>query len=247
MSLVSVLTLGWEQPPADAVTAVSLHQGASGANEYTAAVERALRPKAPFVDVLALDRLFRKRTGGFDQVKQLVGALAAIDGGSEEFDTIRCYVDVFAYAFLRGAKNFDFLLPEAPDVRGSYRSGEQDLLQRVAALEAFERDGTPLPPNLHLSREDYLALRAVLTKPLARDERRTLAAFLVSGPSTLEEISMDLGLNYTLSQRVLGAFEPCHLFDRTEDGRYRIRAEALPMVVFGLRETLGLDYLSWLE
>ncbi len=67
---------------------------------------------------------------------------------------------------------------------------------------------------------------------------------MVSGPSTIEEISIDLGLNYTLGQRTVGVFHDQAILERNPDGSYVIAESALPMVVFVLRETFGLDLLE---
>ena len=57
-------------------------------------------------------------------------------------------------------------------------------------------------------------------------------------------ISSDLGLNYSLSQRTISVFEPASIVEHRGDGVYAIAALALPLVIFGLREVLGIDLLS---
>ncbi|MGK7894809.1 MAG: hypothetical protein AB4372_14630, partial [Xenococcus sp. (in: cyanobacteria)] len=61
----------------------------------------------------------------------------------------------------------------------------------------------------------------------------------------------DIGLNYTLGQKTLGIFERIDVVKRQEQEkqkekestRYVIVKEALPVVIFCLRETIGLDLL----
>ena len=194
--------------------------------------------------ITGLDALFRRRTGGFAPLKQFLGALALLPPQSDYPQPLTCQIDAFAWSFLKGAKNLDLLLPAAPHsaaMRAEYQRWRKD----IRALERFERLGLPLPQPGAISADAYLALRAIVTRPSARDERRALASLLVSGPSTLAEITDDLGLNYSLGERSLAVFEskPLALLKR-RDECFSLRAETLPLVLFGLRETMGLDLLD---
>jgi len=87
----------------------------------------------------------------------------------------------------------------------------------------------------------------VISRLSARDEQRTLAVLLVCGPLTRNEISSDLGLNYSLNQRILAALQATGAIDSRLDGddtRYLISETALPVTLFVVREIIGLDLLT---
>jgi hypothetical protein len=189
--------------------------------------------------------------GGYSEIKNFVAALISIVTKNNNFGDVKCRVDVFCYAFLKGAKNFDFLLPESKnnltqeeDKSNLYRQCEKEWAKVIKALEEFERIGKPFPEAKGITKNHYLDLRHIMAKNSARDERRSLATLLVTGPSTMNEISKDLGLNYSLSQRVLGVFVDIEIVEIQDDNKYVISTYKIPLVVFFLRETIGLDYLS---
>jgi hypothetical protein len=79
---------------------------------------------------------------------------------------VRCEIDVFAYAFLKKAKNFDFFLPETREKTGPFRTLYSQWQREMADLEAFERRGK------HTSRIDvngYLLLAPLLIVWLGRN------------------------------------------------------------------------------
>jgi hypothetical protein len=249
MSLRAVLTVGWKDDPRDEFSAVRLNNRARESEKgYQETLTEILKNARQPITIYGLEQLFRRRAEGFTEIKEFVGALTTIATSEEGIGTVRCHIDAFAYAFLKGAKNFDFLLPEEKDKSGPFRLILPKWEEKITALEEFERTGESPPPEIELFKEQYLDLRKIITRKSARDERRSLATLLVSGPSTLKEIKDDLGLNYSLSQRTIGTFtEIGVVIQRQDDERYVISQEPLLIVVFCLREVMGLDYLSVLD
>ncbi len=243
MKLTAVLTVGWNDDPQHAQTALRLHQAAQNSKDYNAALGKALPTGQQ--QITGLERLFRRRTGGFSDIKQFVSVLLSLPPKNDK--ALQCEIDVFAYAFLRGAKNFDLLMPVSNSADGSFQRVYPQWQKVIHALEDFERLGEPLPQGIDINKDNYLKLRQVVTRKSARDERRTLTTLLVSGLSTLEELSADMGLNYPLAQRTLGVFVNIGVVEQLDGGIYKIVESALPLVVFCLRETMGLDLLSCFE
>lgn len=245
MKLQAVLSYGWPDHPASPLLAATLHQVAREADSTgRASYLEALRFEPTLAArhhqaILGLDALFRRRTRGFDDLKQFLGALAQIP--TDHGPPLCCEIDGLAWNFLKGAKNLDLLLPADPAGSAPFFKKMQTWQTDIAELERFERFGVAAPS---VNTRAYLALRAIVTRPSARDERRALATLLVSGPSTLAEISTDLRLNYSLGERSLAVFEgdpPAAIERRGE--RFAIRDSAMPIVLFCLRETMGLDLL----
>jgi hypothetical protein len=238
----AVLTVAWGEACPGAVPAAGLYAEARTPGGLDATrVARALRALPPPPTVSGLDALFRRHGAGFEPVKRLVATLARLE--AEGLGPVRSRVNAITYAFLQGAKNFDLLLPEDRGVPGPFRAALPGWRAQIAALEAFERDGDrPADPWLG---DAYLRLRPILARGSARDERRSLAVLLIAGPSSLEEIERDLGLSYDLSQRVLAPLVAIDLVERSAaDQRFAVTNRALPLVLFALRETLGIDPLA---
>lgn len=244
MKLQAQLTVGWNDDPKVQLAASELHKAAMHANEeYAKALATALN-SADNAQLTGLEHLFRRRTGGFEKIKRFVGALASIPRSDAYPDPLVCRIDAFAYAFLKGAKNFDFVLPLGDAVNSDFRKTYAAWSRTITALENFERVGKRLPKDAGVSADQYVALRSIVSRSSARDERRALGTLLVSGPSTMEDISKDLGLNYSLSQRTVTTFETMGTVERRSGGIFAVAKSALPLVVFGLRESMGLDLLS---
>ncbi len=110
--------------------------------------------------------------------------------------------------------------------------------------ENFERLGKPIAKEASISADQYLALRRIVSRSSARDERRTLATLMVSGPSSMDDISQDLGLNYSLGQRAVAAFLEIGVVQRRSGEIFAVAESALPLTTFGLRESMGLDLLN---
>ena len=259
--------------------------------------DKIIKSREKSIVVYPLDKLFRKSTEGLQPIKKFVGALAENPDTKKE---VTCYIDVFAYSFLKRAKNFDLLLQLHQEQNEDFKNKYKEWSDDIKKLEKFERFGkTKFFCKQHIfddQKDIYLHLRKIVSRPSTRDEIRTLATLLVSGPSTLKEISDDLGLHYTLGQRTVGVFsdfsikkhspsigfikglqyildalisckslkdqdildkkdikilESREKEDEKEDDdekekekEYKISSEALPVVIFCLRETIGLDLLS---
>ncbi len=250
MALEAVLTVGWpEFSPGDPVSAKTIHEACEESKEerYSGELVKrlgALSSGAQPIIIKGDDQLFRRRTRGFKDIKVFAGKLNQVLAKHGDLGDVHLEIDAFAYAFLKGAKNFDFFLPETPAKSGPYRDVLSEWNAQIEALETFERDGIASPS---IDTKAYLALRRIVARKSARDELRALASLLMSGPSTQEEVGKDLGLAYGLAERILPTLQEIEVLEFREDGRYAVRKEALPRVVFCLREVMGLDLLPVLE
>ncbi|WP_353572572.1 hypothetical protein [Candidatus Albibeggiatoa sp. nov. BB20] len=253
MAIDTILTVGWPIVKADdAFSATNIHAKAKQSDDYKAALKHIytdlrgqLGEEKPMY-IGSVGRLFRRRPDQFGAIKKFVrNSEKAID---ESLGTVYFEIDAFSYAFLKGAKNFDIIIPETDKIEGSYRKIRKSLLAEMSQLEEFEREGyKPRDKNVM---EKYLVLREVIASQAARDERRALATLLVSGPSTSEQIANDLGMPYGLSDLVLPLYEKIGIASRREEfGEtvFAITEEALARVLFCLRETMGVDFIDVLE
>ncbi|MDJ0729676.1 MAG: hypothetical protein QNJ33_06750 [Crocosphaera sp.] len=238
MKLTARLTVGWDYKNSSDFTAEKLHKLALNSNNYLQFIANQVTERN-IKNVYQLDKLYRRSPKGAKPMKQLLGALSEIKCEQK----ITCHIDAFAYSFLKGAKNLDLLLPLDKEQYKTFIQTYKNWSIQIADLENFERSGKLINKEL---KEQYLALRKIVSRPSVRDEIRTLATLLISGPSTLEEVSEDIGLNYTLGQQTVGIFENIEVV-RKEQSKYIIVEEALPVVIFCLRETIGLDLLSNLD
>lgn len=244
MRLAAELTCGWQDDPDAPLAAARLHREISArSGDYAELLACALRDAAPERRILGLDRLFRRRTGGSRPVRQLVGSLASLPDDADEPGTIVCEIDAFAYGFLAGAKNLDLVLP-CKERNTVFWSTHEGWVRTWTALADFERVGQPLPPDCAISAEQYLSLRAIVVRPSARDERRSLATLLVSGPSARSELVADLGVSENLIRRILAALRATGVIECRAGNRYAIVPGTLPLVTFALRETMGLNPLG---
>ncbi|MGI9511221.1 MAG: hypothetical protein ACR2QJ_17925 [Geminicoccaceae bacterium] len=151
-------------------------------------------------------------------------------------------LNAFLYAFLCPAKNFDLFLSENT---GAIAGDIKAISAKMDLLSDFERDARNWPPTS--LREGYLALRKVIARGTARDERRTLATLLFSGPSTSAQVAEDLGINTGLAERILRALAP--VVERHDDEAYALRTDTdtLAAVLHLLGSTIGVDPLSILK
>lgn len=245
MRLSAKLTSGWLDDPDAPLAAARLHREVSlGPGDYAERLAAVLQGAGPGTDILGLDRLFRRRAGGFLPIRQFVGALASLPEPDSGGEALVCQIDAFAYGFLKGAKNLDLMLPCSAERNVEFQATRRGWARTRAALTEFERVGEPLPADIGVTPERYLALREILVRPSARDERRSLITLLVGGPSTRVEISEDLGLNHTLGERVLAPFVAIDVIERRTGHRYCIEPRSLALVAFALRETTGLDLIE---
>ena len=247
MPLEAVLTVGWPDIQPGELAATALHEDClyTTSSDYSKRLLQQLnarRHTQPMV-IKGTEGLFRRRANDFSRIKTFMGTLHEVVRAHPELGTIHCEIDAFAYAFLQGAKNFDFLLPESRNQTGLFRQKSRQWRRDIVALERFERDGRPLGARYETA---YLDLRRIVARKSARDERRTLATLLVSGPSTLDEVKTDLGLSYDLAGRILTTLQSIDVLVCPAE-RYRITLDALPRVVFCLREVMGFDLLAVLD
>ena len=145
-------------------------------------------------------------------------------------------INAFLYAFLCSAKNLDLFLKENVEAIARELAGIEE---KMKVLESFEREARPLPdPGLL---KIYLSARNWVARKAARDERRTLATLLFSGPSTAEQIARDLGISEDLASRNLRVLAT--LVEEQEPGVFALHSDAdtLAVVLQLLRSTLGLD------
>ena len=247
LKLTAKLTAGWDDENPTILTAKELHEAALEDGNYIESLSSQLIQNKSN-EIYQLEQLFRKSTQGFQPIKKFVGALTLIEDQNkdknEDKKSLSCYINVFAYSFLKGAKNFDLLLPFDKKQNKEFIKTYKKWSEIIRNLEDFERYGQNISEELT---EQYLALRKVVSRASVRDEIRTLATLLISGPSTLEQVSEDLGLNYTLGQRTVSLFENIGVVKKLELEIWMIATEALPVVIFCLRETIGLDLLSNLD
>ncbi|MFT4924432.1 MAG: hypothetical protein ACI8WB_000510 [Phenylobacterium sp.] len=242
------LTAGWAAQK-KGITALSLHESAkttaspADTDDYKTKLEKLLGHSPPEF-IVQLDKLFRRRVEGFDDVNQFIGAMTEIEFAENGHPV--CEINIFAYAFLKHAKNYDFFIGIQKDSYTAVKVELEKWTESVQALANFERLGTKLSGEDSKLKDNYLALRSIVGRPSARDEQRTLACLLIAGPSTGEEIKLDLGLNYTLNQRIMAALQATNTVVE-KDGHYALNQDTLPIVLFLVRETIGLNVLSMMN
>lgn len=196
--------------------------------------------------IVQLDKLFRRRIGGLSAISKFITALAGIVLEVKEKNRPCCQINVFAYAFLKHAKNYHFFI--RAEKTADINESTTKWTKQVQELEDFERLGTPLVNET--IREAYLKLRAIVGHKSARDEQRTLACLLIAGPSTSEDIKEDLNLNYPLSLRIMAALVATGTIDekdKDDEVLYSLNKDTLPIVLFLVRETIGLDVLGLMK
>jgi len=252
MQLAAKLTIGWADIPRSQFAAAELHSRAIAAPHYDASLYYQLRKAGRRTRILGVDQLFRQTCGGFNPVQQLIGALVSLPAIASRPSPLLCEIDLFAYTFLVGTHNFDRLLPIAETNDIELAEIQQGCAEAIRTLENFELTGS-LPASMsELDAHQYLALRRIIARPSARDEWRVLARLLVSGPSTASNLERELTLSYTFAAQTLQLFESIGIFTRwgeepgknAEEPLFVIDKVAIPLVLFCLRETLGLDLLG---
>mgnify|MGYP001040311898 CR=1 FL=1 len=235
MKLRAKITTGWNYQKSKSWTAQQLHEAALRDENYLEFLSSQIQ-QHQISDIYHLDQLFRKNTRGFKPLKNFVATLSEIESDRD----LTCHIDVFAYSFLKQAKNFDWILPFEVKNNKEFIETIRNWLGIIRQLENFERFGHDLPQPLA---NKYLALRQIISRLSVRDEIRTLAILLISGPSTLKEISEDLGLHYSMGVRSIAVFTNIDIVKQSGQ-IYYIGPEYLPIVIFCIRETVGLDLLS---
>jgi len=169
----------------------------------------------------------RRNEAGFGSIKTLA------EKASSDQPLV---INAFLYAFLCPAKNFDLFLNEDLD---TVADDVGSIWTKLNLLEDFERDGNAISdPDLQRL---YVAARNKLARKNARDEQRTLATLLFSGPSSTDQVAADLGISENLASRMFRVLGP--VVEQTEQGRYALRTDTdtLAVVLHLLRSTIGLD------
>ena len=162
--LKAILTPDWID---DIQSSNSCKNMADNAKKSTLSYKKALADiieKKNISSITSLEQLFRRRTAGFDPLKKFVSVLASIETTSNEQESqaiLDCHINVFAYAFLKAAKNFDFILPLADKQPAELLQAVSHWQTSLIAFEDFERTGKPLSLNLEFSNTDYLAAQSV--------------------------------------------------------------------------------------
>ena len=250
MPIETILTVGW--PPIvedDIFEAINIHAKLTQAENYLQTLRQTLMKLREKIGadkplhIKSTGRLFRRRTGHFAAIKKFVRSSETIMDAT--LQPAFYEIDVFAYAFLKGAKNLDAILRETSKVISPFREILPQWQSEIKSLENFERAG--IMPQIQQIAENYLELRCIVAPGSARDENRTLATLLISGPSTAEEIARDLGISYGLSERILPLFEQIKIVQGSQEQgvyRYRLTTEALPRVLFCLREIMGINLIE---
>ena len=243
MSITAVLTTGWPESSATPMSALHLHEEAEGSDkEYPEALSRLFSPSTLLPEILCLEGIFRRRVSGFGPIQKLVSTLVNFD-----MDT-RCHIDAFAFAFLSGAKNYDTLMKVEHSSYQVLQEQHSRWCNAVAALTKFERLGMEMPSQWSHLQATYLALRSIVGRDSARDEQRILVVLLNTGPATSDQIREDLRLNHALSRRIMCALvETGALSYRKETSQYLLELKTIPVVLFLVRELMGLDMLGMLD
>lgn len=252
MQLAAKLTVGWVDIPRSQFTAIELHNRAIAAPQYEKSLYYQLQAATENTHILSLDSLFRQTCGGFTPIQQFIGALTYLPVINNGPKPLLCEVDLFAYIFLAGTHNIDRLLPIAKTNDIELAHIQNGCTEALSTLEDFERTGT-LPAEMsELDAQQYLSIRRIIARPSARDEWRVLARLLISGPSTASNLARELSLDYIFAQQTLHLFESIGIFSRwgkepsqdTEESIFVIDKVAIPLVLFCLKGTLGIDLLG---
>jgi len=187
MPVLTTLTVGWPQAEANDLTPASL-------------LDKPVPQSGKFL-IHNCASIFRRRAGGFTLWKIFA---ERVNHCSESGYEIECQFDLFAFAFLSDAKNVDLMWPirHGSPFASPEHAKRLDLFDvELRSLEQFESSGV-IPEYVELS-QTYLRVRQILSRQSCRDERRTIVALLVNGPSTAVELGKDLGISTNLSERVL--------------------------------------------
>lgn len=213
------------------------------AENYREELLRQLHAQNEVSAIIGLEQLFRRTTNGFNTIKQFVRELVSIQSSRLSSSPLLCRMDVFAYSFLKGAKNFDLLLPFDRKNNSAFLAQHKKWALQIEQLEKFERSGIKIDNDLSST---YLQLRQVVSRPSARDELRTLVTLLISGPSSVDEICQQLGLNSVLVGRMIAVFDQIQVIEPRGDETYALVEQTLSIVLFCLREVMGIELLGTL-
>lgn len=217
----AVLTLGWDAPSAE-ISGLEAVQGDPVPSVSVSADE---------ITVANCESLFQRHSKGYAPLKEFVKRAPFLAKKK-----VTCHFNAFAYSFLKGAKNYDFLFPEVPD--SPYRKNEQAFTETLAQLESFEQLGEKFPDRI--DKETYLAVRKIFIRPGAREERWVPGELLLSGASTAKELAFILGTYDSLIERAFEQYQDLGILSM--NGEYAtLSSSHLEIIYFFIRECLGID------
>lgn len=252
MKLAANLTIGWANIPASPFCAWKMHRQAVAAPDYERSLFHQLQLAKADTHIFGLDSLFRRTQGGFDSVIRFVEALADMPEIPYASVPLLCDVDLFAYTFLAETRHFERLLPLMQHSGTPLVQTLNDCQLAMQSLETFERTGT-LPARMdELDAQRYLALRRAVMQPVAHDELKVLSALAISGPSKTDNLARELMLDKKKTYQILEQFKSIGIVS-SRQGRpgqhaaettFSISKVSIPLVMFVLKETLGLDLMS---
>ncbi|NQY37257.1 MAG: hypothetical protein HRT37_20305 [Alteromonadaceae bacterium] len=247
-----ILTTNWPVASEEELVAKNLHSIAVTGEKnkettYQLSIEKQLQERDSNT-IYQLDELLRKRIDGFDDIQKLTGAML---GAAKPINVI-FEINIFAYAYLKYVKNYDIFMSPTQNCLVDIEPEIKKWKSIVKALEDFERLGQDLSQELAYLKVPYLKLRAIVARSTARDEQRALAVLFISGPSNSKDIGLDLGLNYSLNKRIMTAMVTTGtISDNRINSQgeivYALKDETIPIVMFLVREIIGLDLISMIE
>lgn len=251
MQLAANITVGWADLPRSQFCATELHRRAIAAPHYERSLFHQLQLAKDNTHILGLDHLFRRTCGGYDPVLQFVSAIARLPPIPNVAVPLLCDVDLFAYAFLAGTRNFDLLMPLFQSNGIALSQILSDCQSALKSLEDFERTGT-LPTKMsELDAQQYLSIRRTVARPFAQQELQILCALLVSGPSTVNELTRELGIDRAQIHQTLHLYESIKILTHWGEApgndaqpTFVIDKVALPLVMFCIKEILGLNLMG---
>lgn len=251
MQLAANITVGWADIPKSQFCARKLHSRAIASPHYEKSLLHQLQLASAQTHILGLDALFRRACGGYEPVLQFANALSALPTIPNLSAPLLCDIDLFAYSFLASARNFDLLLPLMQCNSIALAQILNDCEGAVRSLENFERTGT-LPAQMsELGAQQYLSLRRAVARSSSQRELQVLAALLVSGPSTIIHLTRELRLELKTARQILGLFESIGILTLWEEEpggavepTFAIEKVAVPLVIFCVKELLGLDLMG---
>lgn len=245
----TVLTFGWPRAQPSQISAHRFLDVLKDGNIKTLVswIETVI-PNDGVLRICELDGLFRRGPRGMQAMRDLIGLVGENYQAWSDVSALQFECDAFAYAFLKQAHNYDVILPVVEHPVGPFRRELTRLKATLNALADFERSGIELPPGVNETEEEYLRVRAALSRPSARLERVILATLLINGPSTLPELSAETGTDAPTLMRILLSFsDPEYIAYEPDTERFRLAMKHLPSILFCLREKMGFDYLSVFE
>ena len=196
-------------------------------------------PSLPPLRVVRFERLVRRRPGGVETALSVLRALAT---RLPDHACVELEIDLFAYDYLAGATAFDLLArPSTDSPAAAVLPAWQAAL---FALQQLETEGRPPDPTAKVDVDHYLEIRSAMMQGNSNLLRKLLAALLVAGPSTTDELAQDVRARPDTALQTLWVLAGSAAVAQVEDGLWVVAAPALPPVLFLLQSSLGLDPLA---